>query len=154
MLALAGCSGSSVQGEASTFIQEHGAAARRMAATTRTLEREASSVSRSIVASRSRRLARTAVTDHREVVLAGEWNPVQGAEAAIEDEDLPRAESQVTDGADQLRSAVASIEAYVRLPRASTLARYEGELSRAREQWNEGISEVWFLARRAGPPTI
>jgi hypothetical protein len=153
-LALAACSGSSSGREASAFIQEHGTAASRMAASTRTLELQATRASHSRGSAADARLAQAAVAARREVVKAGEWNPAGGVEAAAEEEDLPRAESEVTDGADDLLDVVATIEAYARAPRASTLARYESELSRAREQWNEGISELWFLARRSGPPTI
>ncbi len=155
-LLLAACSSSTTfQGEANSFLREHAAAASATALAARTVESEAAALSaRAPSAEAIRRLAHEAIRAHRAAVHASEWSPPASSQAGSEEEDLQRAEAQVTEGADELAHATAAIEGYVRSPRAAVLARYESEMAHAREQWNEGISQVWFLARRSNPPTL
>ncbi len=152
-----GCASSSLQTEASEFVEGHGAAAMRAAAAANTVELRASGLSGAPAsASQLKRLARAAASARRAAVYAGEWSVAGGGEGggAEEEEDLPRAETQVTEGANELARAVAALQAYTRAPSAAALARYQDQLAGGREKWDEGISEIWHLARRSNPPTV
>jgi hypothetical protein len=150
-LVFAGCS-SSAQPGASGFVGEHVAGAASAAAATKGVETDVSRASSAPTARQQLdRLARAAGGARREDVRASEWNV---APEGAEEEDLPRAESQATEGADELAHAMSAAQAYARAPSAAALARYEGALARGRERWNEGISQIWYLAHRSNPPTV
>ncbi len=100
------------------------------------------------------RLARAAGKDHRNLVQASEWNVAAGGEEGAEEEDVPRAEAQVTNGANELARAMSVLQGYVRAPSAAALARYEDQLNHGRELWDEGISELWYLDHESNSPTI
>jgi hypothetical protein len=153
-LGLAGCASSSTQTAATAFIHEHGGAAARAAAATKALELDVSRLSSAPTRSQLQRLARAAAEGRRDVVQAGEWNVTEGGEEGAEEEDLPRAEHETTEGASELANATSAAQAYARTPTAAALARYQRELARGREQWNEGISQLWYLGHRANPPTV
>lgn len=153
-LGLAGCASSSLQSEASQFVGEHRLAATRAARATKAVEQQASVHSRATDSAGLEGLGQSARTARRKLVQAGEWAAAGGGMEGVEEEDLPRAESQITEAADELAGAMAAIQAYVRTPRAAILARYESRLLKGREQWDEGISELWHLARAADPPLL
>lgn len=136
---------------ATAFLNEHVAAATRASAATKAVEVEVSRLSSSPTGPQLERLARTAAEGHRNDVRAGEWNV---AAEGGEEEDLPRAEAEVTEGANDLTDAMSALKAYARAPSAAALARYESELAHGREQWNGGISQLWYLAHRSNPPTV
>ncbi len=157
ILGLAGCASSGIQTEASEFVDQHGAAAIRAAAATLATEREASALSSPPDQSTSQRLARAAARARHETVQASDWSVGGGGGeggGVDEEEDLPRAEAQVTEAARELASALSAVQTYARARSAAALARYRGKLARGREQWDEGISEIWHLAHRANPPTV
>jgi type IV pilus biogenesis protein CpaD/CtpE len=153
-LGLAGCASTPVQTEASAYVTEHHAAATRAASATKTVELEASGVSSATHRSLLQRLARSAARDRRDVVQVGEWSAAGGVAEGAEEEDLPRAESQVTEAADELAGAMAALETYTRAPSASALARYQTKLMQGRELWDEAVVELWHLAHEANPPTV
>jgi hypothetical protein len=150
----AGCASSSVQGDASAFVSQHVIAAVRAAVTTRAVEVEVSQLSSSPTGPQLERLARAAGKDRRNLVLAGEWNGVGAREEGAEEEDVPRAEAQVTNGANELARAMSVLQAYARAPSAAVLTRYEIQLNHGREAWDEGISELWHLGHESNSPTI
>lgn len=157
IIALAGCASSSIQTEASEFVQQHGAAATQAAAATNLVELRVSGLSGGPAsAGQLEGLAHAAASARRATVGPGEWSIAAGGEGggAEEEEDLPRAETQVTNGANELRHAATALQAYTRAPSAAALARYRTELAGGREQWDEGISEIWHLAHRSHPPTV
>jgi hypothetical protein len=89
--------------------------------------------------------------------LAGEWNVAksgEGGEEGIEEEDLPRAETEATEAANELAAAMSALEAYTRAPAAAALAHYESKLAHGREVWDESISEIWHLAHGSSPPVV
>ena len=108
-------------------------------------------MSRPPTSSQLEQLARVAGEEHRDAVQAQGWNVAEGAE---EGEDLPLAESQVNEGANDLAKATSALLAYARAPDAAALARYQDGLTVGRERWNEGIAQLWFLAHETNPPTI
>jgi hypothetical protein len=153
-LGLSGCASSSVQTSAGAFIGEHGGGAVRAAAAAKAVEVEVSRLSRSPTRSQLQKLARAAGEGHRSAVQAGEWNVSEGGEEGAEEEDLPRSEHEVIEGADELANAMAAVQTYARAPSAAALARYRSALARGREQWNEGVSQLWYLGHKHNPPTV
>jgi hypothetical protein len=90
-------------------------------------------------------------------VQAGEWNLAtsgEGGEEGLEEEDLPRAETETTEAAGELANAMASLQRYVHARTPSALAAYKTELDRGRERWDESVSQLWHLAHRGSPPTL
>jgi hypothetical protein len=43
---------------------------------------------------------------------------------------------------------------YALAPRASALAGYQSKLANGRVSWNEGISQLWYLAHETSPPRL
>jgi hypothetical protein len=157
-IALAGCATSSPQTAASTFVGEHLAAAARAAAAVKAGEVELAQLPSRSTRAQFERLARTAGAGLGDVAAAAKWHTIEispaSSEEGAEEEDLPRAETQATQGATELANAMSALQAYARAPSASALARYRSELATGREQWNEGISQLWYLAHTSHAPTL
>jgi hypothetical protein len=151
---LVGCASGSPQTGAAAFRREHAVQAARMAATTKTVELEISRLSPVPISAQLVRLARAAAEAHGEAAKASAWNVAGRGEEGAEEEDVPRAETQVTEGAGELVSAMSALQAYARAPSAASLARYKSGLASVKAQWNEGISQLWYLAHASDPPTF
>jgi hypothetical protein len=139
---------------ASAFRDEHGAEAARVAAATKTVEAEVSRLSRSPTRSQLSVLLRAAAEAHRKLVPASEWSVAGQGEEGAEEEDVPRAETQVTEAAAELAASMSALQSYARAPSAAALARCESKLAPGREQWNEGISQLWYLAHASNAPSV
>lgn len=139
---------------ASAFHDEHAAAAVRLAAALKQVEADVSRLSSSPTRSQLGPLAQAAGEAHGNVAQAGKWSVAGQGEEGAEEEDVPRAETQVAEGADELANAMSSLQAYARAPSAGTRARYERELAAGRTEWNEGIFQLWFLAHKSNAPTV
>lgn len=156
-IALSGCASSSIQDDATTFLDQHGAAATRLAAASRLVEAEVSRHPDLATARQLETLGRATAQARRQVVQAGEWNIAssgEGGEEGLEEEDLPRAETEITEAADELARAFSSLQTFVRRRSQPALSRYRTDLERGREQWDESISQLWHLAHRSAPPTV
>jgi hypothetical protein len=138
---------------ASTFRGDHGAAAVRVAAATKSVEADVARLSSHPGSTQLLLLGRAAALAHRELVAAGEWAVAGQGEEGAEEEDVPRAETQVTEAATEMAGAMTALQGYARAPSTAALARYASKLVPARQQWDEGISQLWFLAHAAGAPT-
>lgn len=149
-LALLGCASSSIQTDATAFLNEHLDGAARAAAATKAVEAAVSQLSSSPTGPQLQRLALAAGEARRELVGAGDWSIGEGGE----EEDVPRAEGEVTEGASELARAMSALSAYARAPSATALARYRSDLTHGRERWNEGISHLFYLAHESHPPTL
>jgi hypothetical protein len=156
-VALAGCASSSIQTDATTFLNEHAVTATRVAAATKAVAVAASRLSSPPSRSQLEQLAHQAAEARRSSVLAGEWNLAksgEGGEEGVEEEDLPRAETEATEAADELAGAMSALEAYTRAPSVAALARYQSKFAHGREVWDESISEIWHLAHDSSPPIV
>ncbi len=155
---LAGCASGSPQTAATMFVDEHLSEASRVAATIKADELELTQLPPHPTRAQLARLLRTVSTGRGDVVAAGEWHTVAvsaaRAEEGGEEEDIPRAETQATEGVSKLAAALSAVQSYARAPSAHTLASYRSELATGREQWNEGIVQLWHLAHRSDAPTI
>lgn len=154
VLLLTGCASGSPQTGASTFVTEHGAAPASVVSATRAVESAVSQLSSQPTRGQLGSLADVAAQAHRDLVAASEWNVAGRGEEGAEEEDVPRAETQVTEGAGELAGAMSALSSYARAPRAAALASYRSRLAFGRTQWNEGISELWYLAHDSHPPTV
>lgn len=151
---LAGCASGSPQTGAVTFRDEHAGAAARLAAAAQAVEREISRLSVAPTKAQLGTLAKAAAQAHGDAVQAGEWHVAGRGEEGAEEEDVPRAEMQATEGAGELVSAMSALQAYAWAPSAASLTRYRSELASGQTQWNEGISQLWYLAHASNPPTF
>jgi hypothetical protein len=139
---------------ASTFRGDHGAAAARVAAATKDVEADVARLSSHPSSAQLLDLAHAAALARRELVAAGEWAVAGQGEEGAEEEDVPRAETQVTEAATEMAGAMTALQGYARAPSTAALSRYASKLAPARQQWDEGISQLWFLAHAAGAPTV
>ena len=157
-VALAGCSSSSPQTAATTFVDEHLTEASRVAAAIKADELDLTQLPAHPTRAQLAGLLRTVSKGRSDVVAAGEWHTVAvsaaRAEEGGEEEDIPRAETQATEGASKLAAALSALRSYAGAPSAHALAGYRSELATGREQWNEGIAQLWHLAHMSGAPTI
>ncbi len=125
-----------------------------MAASTKAVELEISRLSPAPTSAQLARLARTAAEVHGDATQASAWNVAGRGEEGAEEEDVPRAETQVTEGAGELVSAMSALQAYARAPTAAWLARCKSGLASGKTQWDEGIVQLWYLAHASAPPTF
>jgi hypothetical protein len=156
-LALTACASSSIQSDASSFLEEHASTATRAAAATRAVEAQVAHLSRTPDDTQLSALAATAAKARRATLRASEWDiskSGEGGEEGAEEEDLPRAETEATEAADELARAMSVLETYTRRPSAAALARYRSKLAHGREVWNESISQLWYLAHEPHPPDV
>ncbi len=157
LLALSGCGSSVVQTGAATFVNEHGLTAVRTAAAVKVVDGELALLSSPPTRAQLQRLAQAVARARRAALRAGEWDvskSSEGGEEGAEEEDLPRSETEATTAANELARAMSELEAYVRAPSAAGLAAFHSKLAHAKELWDESVSQLWFLAHRAGAPNI
>jgi hypothetical protein len=153
-LACAGCSAGSPQTGAKSFYEEHATAATNVAAATTAVEAEVSRLPTSPPGSQLTTLARAVSQAHTSLEQVSGWKIAGQGEEGAEEEDVPRAETQVAEGAEELLSAMSALRSYARAPTASALAHYNSKLASGRISWNEGISQLWYLAHKSTPPKL
>ncbi|MGD1059308.1 MAG: hypothetical protein ABR992_18055 [Solirubrobacteraceae bacterium] len=153
-LVCVGCAAGSPQTGAKNFYEEHATAASSIAAATKAVEGEVSSLPTSPTSSQLGTLAGAASQAHTSLKQVSGWKIAGQGEEGAEEEDVPRAETQVAEGAEELLSAMSALGSYARTPRASTLADYKSKLASGSISWNEGISQLWYLAHKSTPPKL
>jgi hypothetical protein len=153
-LLLAGCSTGSPQTDAASFLNEHATAARSLVSMTRAVGAEVAGLTGSPAASQLAGIARAAGEAHDAALKDSEWNVPGAGEEGAEEEDVPRAGTQVTEGAGELAKAMSDLKSYTKSPNTAALRHYKGKLANARVEWNEGIAQLWYLAHRSHAPTI
>lgn len=153
-LACTGCAAGSPQTGAKDFYEEHATAATSVAATTRAVEGEVSRLSTSPTRSQLATLATGVSQAQAGLEHVSGWKIAGQGEEGAEEEDVPRAETQVAEGAEELRSAMSALGSYALAPTASALAHYTSKLANGRTSWNEGIAQLWYLAHKSTPPKL
>lgn len=151
---LAGCASGSPQTGAVAFRDEHAVAAARVATAAKTVALEISRLAATPTRTQLTLLARDAAQAQRDAAQADEWSVAGRGEEGAEEEDVPRAETQVTEGAGELAAAMSAAQAYARAPSTAPLAQYRSRLAGGQTQWNEGIAQLWYLAHASDPPTV
>jgi hypothetical protein len=152
--ALIGCASGSPQTAAARFRGEHAAVAAHVIAGTKMVESELAGLPLSPTRLQLTRLEQAAREAHGELVKASGWDVAGRGEEGAEEEDVPRAETQVTEGAGEMAAAMSALQTYAHAPSAATLAGYKSKLADGQTQWDEGISELWHLANAPDPPTL
>ena len=147
-LALLGCG--SGQSGAKTFISEHGTEVVAVRESARNLTLAIDKLASTHGQNQLGEVARIAQEGHDRIAAAhAEWTTSESSE----EEDLANAEVQIDEAAAELKNAMGQLVAYGNPSRAA-LARYAKQLAAGREKWDEGVTEIWFLAHRRDPPTI
>lgn len=149
-LAFAGCAAVSAEPGADTFLNEHSREAVRAAAAMRDLDTAVSRLPSSPTPRQLQALSAAAIKSRRDVALATDW----GVSENGEEEDVGQAQTEVNEGAGRMLKAISAMRTYSRVPRPARLASLEADLAQARREWNSGISQIWYLARKPHPPTI
>lgn len=149
-LALGGCASTAAEPGANTFYRTHHEAAVTAAAAVRSLESLLASSSSPPSKAQSQALAVAAVRARRRMIPPSEWaGPERG-----EEENLQQAETEVSEGAQDILRAIASLREYARTGRPGDLAGYRSQLRPGSEKWNEGVIQLWHLAGAHDPPTV
>lgn len=157
LVIVSGCGSSDVQTDASAFVGEHGTTAARLAAAVKVVDGEMALLSGPPTRAQLQRLGQAAARARRAALRAAEWDvskSSEGGEEGIEEEDLPRSETEATTAANELARAMSELEAYLRAPSAPALAAFRTKLAHAKELWDESVSQLWFLAHHSDPPNI
>jgi hypothetical protein len=153
-LACAGCASGSPQTGAKSFYDEHAAVVTSVAAATMAVEAGLSHLPSVPTQSQLATLARQATKAHASLAQVSGWKIAGQGEEGAEEEDIPRAETQVAEGAEELLGAMSAVESYAQAPSTSTLAHYNNKLANGRTSWNEGIAQLWYLAHKSTPPKL
>jgi hypothetical protein len=147
---VAGCAAAPAEPGADVFVKQHSREASRAAAAMTSVDEAVSQLSAQPTQSQLQALSQVAIRSRRGIAAATEW----GVSENGEEEDLGQAQVEVSEGANAVFRAIFSLRAYARVPRPTLLASLKGQLARARVQWNSGISQLWYLARKSNPPRI
>jgi hypothetical protein len=139
---------------AKSFYEEHATAATSIAAATKAVEAKVSGLSSVPTRSQLAALARAVSRAHASLAQVSEWKIAGQGEEGAEEEDVPRAETQVAEGAEDLLGAMSAVGTYTHTTVASALAQYKSKLTNGRTAWNEGISQLWYLAHESTPPKL
>lgn len=148
--AVAGCAAASAEPGADVFAKQHTREASRAAAAMKNVDEAVSQLPAQPTQRQLQALSQVAIRSRRGVAAATEW----GVSENGEEEDLSQAQVEVNEGANAVYRAIFSLRAYARVPRATVLAGLKAQLARARVQWNSGISQLWYLARKSNAPRI
>ncbi len=149
VLLLAGC-GASAEPGAGTFLHEHGSEARTTAALLMTVKTDLAGLSLDPSEAELQALALDAHRAHRALLAASDWTVSEDGE----EEGVSQAEKEVHEGSEALLSAIADIRLYAVARHPRSLAAYRRELAAGREYWDQGIGELWYVAKQSGPPRI
>jgi len=148
-IVLGGC-GTTTERGSQSFYREHAGEAARVAAATRTLS--------ATVAALPGRPSRTqlehlAVEEHRArraLLAASKWTVLENGE----EENVSQAEREINEATATLLKAMSDIRSYAHGLSPLALAGYRNELALGREYWNQGITQLWFVAHQSQAPRI
>lgn len=148
-LALAGCGATTERGSES-FYREHAGEAGQTAVAIRALAAEVAALP---AHPSTAVLEALAVKEHRarrELLGVSKWVISESSE----EEGVSQAEKEIEEATGALLQAGTDIRIYAHDRRPVALANYRKQLKLGREYWNQGITELWFVAHKAGPPRI
>jgi uncharacterized protein with von Willebrand factor type A (vWA) domain len=149
-LVLGGCASTSAEPEANKFYADHHQAATVAAAAVNSMKAALASLPAHPTLEQRQALQVAAVRAKRRMTAPSEWaGPERG-----EEEDLQQAETEVSEGAQDVLKAIRSLRSYARTGDSADLQSYTSQFRTAGEKWNEGVIQLWHLAGKHGPPTI
>jgi hypothetical protein len=149
-LAADGCAEGSASPGAGVFFREHAAQARSATAAMRQFEAALVSLELRPTAAVAQEVALQARRAKRRVTPATEWQITESGE----EENLSQAELEINEGAKGFLSVIDALRAARRAPGAHALAGYRAQIARAREQWNQGTRQLWYLAHGGSSPQV
>ncbi len=148
-LLLAGCGSASEPG-ANTFLREHGGEARHAAALVSALSVAVKTLPATPSGAQLQAIAVDGHMAHRALLAASNWTVSEDGE----EEGVSQAEKEIHEGTEALLNAAVDIHLYSLRARPRSLAAYRRELAAGREYWDQGITELWFVAKKPSPPRI
>ncbi len=95
-------------------------------------------------------LSLTAHRAHRTLLAATDWTVSEDGE----EEGVSQAEKEIHEGSEALLAATGDARLYSLRLRSASLAAYRRELAAGREYWNQGIAELWYVAKKPSAPKI
>jgi hypothetical protein len=147
--ALAGCGATTERG-AEAFYREHSAEAAHTAEAARALGSELAGLGPKPSASQLEALAVDEHRTRRDLLAAAKWTVAENGE----EEGVSQAEREINEGTGALLRAMAEVRLYARTRRPGDIAGYRLELASGREYWNQGVTELWYVAHKPAPPKI
>jgi len=149
-LALSGCAGAPTEPSSGTFISHHGAEAAAAADAEHVVERRLAALSQPPATAQLEALEGKIARARRRFLAASRWEISENGE----EENTGQAETELSEGTQQMLKGLTALRAYTVSRSPAELAEYRLRLRNARARWNQGISQIWFLAHRRGAPTI
>jgi hypothetical protein len=148
-LLLGGC-GASAEPGAASFLREHKSEAVKTAAAVMTLSRTIKALPARPTTAQLETLSLTAHRAHRTLLAATDWTVSEDGE----EEGVSQAEKEIHEGSEALLAATGDARLYSLRLRSASLAAYRRELAAGREYWNQGIAELWYVAKKPSAPKI
>jgi len=147
---VAGCSSHSSEPAALSFYREHGRQAARVGPSIRAVEAEVDALAKPPTAGQLASLATSAqqANERLDEARSG-WQVTEKGE----EEELSTIETQLSEGSAELKNAIAALATYAGNPSQAALVPYATHLMSGREKWNEGVIQLWHLAKQPNPPT-
>jgi hypothetical protein len=146
---LMGC-GTAVEGGAETFRREHGAEARSAAAAIGNLSAGIAALGANPSTAQLEAVALEQHRARRRLLAAVSWTQLENGE----EEGVSQAEREIHEAAGALLKAMTELRIYTQTRSPAALAAYRRQFAGGREYWNQGISQLWHIAKSSGPPTI
>lgn len=146
---LAGC-GATAEPGSEKFHHEHSAEAARVAASIGAVSSGVAGLGAAPSAAALDALAVGAHRARRSLLAAAGWTVTEDGE----EEGVSQAEREIHEGTDALLRAMTDLRLYTEQRSPAALAAYRRELAGGREYWNQGITHLWYLAKRPAPPRI
>lgn len=139
---------------ANSFYEEHATLVTSVAAAMKTVEVDVSRLPAAPTRSQLATLAAAVAHAHASLERVSSWKIAGQGEEGAEEEDVPRAETQVAEGAEALIAAMSALQVFARTPSANILTHYDTEFANGRISWNEGVFQLWYLAHKSNPPKL
>jgi hypothetical protein len=148
-IVLAGC-GATTEPGSDKFYREHSAEARSAAASIAAASAELAALSKTPSKTQLEALALGAHRARRDLLAVVGWTVIEDGE----EEGVSQATREIHEGAGALLKAVSELRLYSQNRSPAALAAYRHELPGGREYWNQGITQLWYISKRADPPKI
>lgn len=148
-IVLTGC-GATVERGADTFQREHGVEARGAAQALHGVSAAVAVLGTTPTRAQLETVALEVHRAHRKLLAADDWTPLEDGE----EEGVSQAEREIHEGAAALLKAMTDLRLYTQSNSPAALKAYRQDLAGGREYWNQGIRQLWYIAKLSGPPTI
>ena len=146
---LSGC-GTAVEQGADGFRREHGAEARSAATAIGRLTAAVGALGGNPSAAQLESVELQQHLARRRLLAAASWTQLENGE----EEGVSQAEREIHEAAGALLRAMTSIRLYTQTRSPAALAAYRQQFAAGREYWNQGISQLWHIAKVPGAPTF